>query len=611
MKASVTLLGLLFFSIAIWSQNLAPHQPAPLYLHLYEVNKQWATQLPPTSALLEITQFKSDEARIQRHLQLVEQTLRERTALLEDGTLQANRLLLLDALHSYWQQGLFPKNTHHAQRQPYFVDDYNTACAVGQLLLVSGERELVNSIRQQNNYNYLADLLPRYPQLGTWAAAHGFSADELAWIQPAYLTVYFTPCAVGDNSGVEGEVNVMKATEEWLYFGGQFEMLAGFAANNFAAYDGENWRAFPGLEGEVDDFAFIGDSLELVTIGNFVFDTLETQAAWWKNGQWHPIATNDIINGKVYQVECFGDYCYFGGIFQYEDQSAIVAYHLPTESWQPFHEQYTTSGYVLDMDSTGDTLVFGGQFHLMEGNEVLAEHIARFDLETGQLLPLSSFESGIVEKLAVYKGGQYISALLKNENISYSMLYTSNNSWWTVGGYPNWLVRGIDKTVAFGTYYGSLPYDGGYYGIGFTPWESAIDFWPVYPTVNAFIHAMTRFKAFIYFAGNFTTIGGENFNQLAKAGLLITEANEIKPHHAPMTVVSDGQQLMLHHFPIGGNGTVELYDVNGRLLWSDLVFGTADVQHIQTPASLPNGMILYRLMADEEMAVGKVLLLNR
>lgn len=104
---------------------------------------------------------------------------------------------------------------------------------------------------------------------------------------------------------------------------------------------------------------------------------------------------------------------------------------------------------------------------------------------------------------------------------------------------------------------------------------------------------------------------GENFMQLAKATLLITDAPEAKPDHRVMALVSDGHQLMLKHWPIGVNGILEFFDVNGLLLWSESVFGTTEVQPIQAPGSLPNGVLIYRLMANGEMAVGKVAVLGR
>ena len=67
----------------------------------------------------------------------------------------------------------------------YFIDDYGTACAVGYLIIHSEYKDLSYQIARENNYAYVKDLLV-YDDLIAWASEAGFTADELAWIQPGY-----------------------------------------------------------------------------------------------------------------------------------------------------------------------------------------------------------------------------------------------------------------------------------------------------------------------------------------------------------------------------------------------------------------------------------------
>ncbi len=83
-------------------------------------------------------------------------------------------------------RGSFPINTFHEKRTTYFIDIYGTAGAVGQLIIESGYRDFSTRISEEYNYDFIHQLNSKYPDLKVWALDHGFTLDELAWIQPAY-----------------------------------------------------------------------------------------------------------------------------------------------------------------------------------------------------------------------------------------------------------------------------------------------------------------------------------------------------------------------------------------------------------------------------------------
>lgn len=138
------------------------------------------------------TPAQLERFRIQRHLALVEATLRRETPPdLADGPARA-RARLLDELHLYAERGIFPQNPDFPdQRVPYFIDEFGTACAVGHLMIVSGAAPLAHAIANDENNDVLADI--DHPGVAPWLAANGLTAAEAAWIQPQY-----GPCGFGE-----------------------------------------------------------------------------------------------------------------------------------------------------------------------------------------------------------------------------------------------------------------------------------------------------------------------------------------------------------------------------------------------------------------------------
>jgi MYXO-CTERM domain-containing protein len=166
----------LLVSLLIWSTNPEPRLFDP-----------GTVSVDDGSTPAELEQF-----RIQRHLALVEDTLRRETPPeLAEGPAKA-RARLLDELHIYAERGDFPKNLDFPDRRvPYFIDEFGTACAVGHLMIVSGAAQLAHEIARDENFDHVADI--EHPGVGPWLAANGLTAAEAAWIQPEY-----GPCGFGD-----------------------------------------------------------------------------------------------------------------------------------------------------------------------------------------------------------------------------------------------------------------------------------------------------------------------------------------------------------------------------------------------------------------------------
>ena len=148
---------------------------------LIELNKYWK-EVDVTC--IDASQPKTEKELIKLHLKLVVDILRNKDVTHWNKLQQTNRAQLLNELAIYGKKGVFPINTNHKVRTPYFIDELGTACAVGQMIIKSGNEQLAKAISKKFNYKYIEDM-PKAP-IKIWAKEHGFTVEELKWIQPGY-----------------------------------------------------------------------------------------------------------------------------------------------------------------------------------------------------------------------------------------------------------------------------------------------------------------------------------------------------------------------------------------------------------------------------------------
>lgn len=124
--------------------------------------------------------------RIREHLSLVSSELR---ATVPDGLSDAQRgarAATIAWLDEYRRNRVFPHNhVLPGGRVPVFVDPHGTPCAVGYLLLRSGEHDLVEEIVRTDNLVRVPDLRGD-ARLASWLESRGLTLAEAARIQPAY-----------------------------------------------------------------------------------------------------------------------------------------------------------------------------------------------------------------------------------------------------------------------------------------------------------------------------------------------------------------------------------------------------------------------------------------
>jgi hypothetical protein len=105
-------------------------------------------------------------------------------------TLAVRRLVNMQRLRLYQLRGVFPQNEHVADRAvPVFVDNYDTACAVGHLMRQSGWTDEVAKIQRTNNLVYVPDV--HAGPLVDWVLSSGLTQEEAALIQPSYFPPLF------------------------------------------------------------------------------------------------------------------------------------------------------------------------------------------------------------------------------------------------------------------------------------------------------------------------------------------------------------------------------------------------------------------------------------
>lgn len=143
----------------------------------------------PARPIAEMERTWTDDpeaTRIREHLSLVSSELRATVPAGLNHARREARATTIGWLDEYRRSGVFPHNhVRPGERVPVFVDPHGTPCAVGYLLLRSGEHDLVEEIVWTNNLVRVPDLRGD-ARLASWLESRGLTLAEAARIQPAY-----------------------------------------------------------------------------------------------------------------------------------------------------------------------------------------------------------------------------------------------------------------------------------------------------------------------------------------------------------------------------------------------------------------------------------------
>ena len=221
------LIYLLFVSAFVSAQT-----SKSVHDQLVFVNEQWNSQQDADASLkLDAAKSLGEQGLIQLHLQETEKLLRKVQVAGLSARQQQQRLANLNTLHNYWVRGIFPVNDKHQNRQPYFIDKYNTYCAVGYLMQQSGGDAMARNIHETQNYSYLSDI--SHPKLMSWINQSGLSLDELALIQPTYQNDRPTTILELHYNNIGADINEYLEVQQGVgFFKSNFEKIKFYNSQN-------------------------------------------------------------------------------------------------------------------------------------------------------------------------------------------------------------------------------------------------------------------------------------------------------------------------------------------------------------------------------------------
>lgn len=469
----------------------------PVFEKLCEVNKCWTEQHDISKLAYPEYANYGEREWIAIHLQLVEQTLRERNTDYLTATQRANRLVALDHLNQYWHSGAFPINDIFAHRQPIFIDKYDNFCAVGYLVKATGYEPISRKIAANTNYAYVREM--DYPELNQWAKEYGFTIDELAWIQPGYPPACFAgPIGYGTDGevfelyvdrtgqklyvggvftnvdstitanniayitenndvytwhalgkGVNGKVNAIEEYKGRLFVAGSFTMAGDSSVNNVAYWDGNNWRNAGCLYGEVKDLKVYNG--ELYACGSFdVCAALaDINFAKWDStyNMWVQLPG---LSGVVNVMEVIDTVLYLGGDFDFSNDSVNIIQYTTSGGYMAFNNNINNE--VRDIKQYKDTVFAVCSYVNSDGN--LIQKLKYGNWINHQKLSYIamehlSFNTLCVDNDTMMVGGDFVRSLSMGYSFAYCYNITPDPTVIFSKDINYWVDSAINKMVVY------------------------------------------------------------------------------------------------------------------------------------------------------------------
>jgi hypothetical protein len=565
---------ILIFSIILFANQLSAESVSSIMRSVNsEVDNQSDIPLEWTKTDIQLVNF--NEA-IQLHLLNVVSVLKARNVEHLSKKQSSERSNLLDVLQQYALNGIFPINTFVDYQTPVFIDKSNTHCAVGFLMEQSGFESLAREINIQQNLAYVKNI--RVNGVSEWAKNHGFTIDELAWIQPGYPPATTITPLLG---GMDGTVYSMVEYQSNIYAAGNFVHADGIEVNNIAVYiagfAGYLWTDVQGgAFGEVRKLIVFENDLiaagnitgfgsEVVTAANGIIRLHE--------GQWENMG--DGLDGIVYDLCIWGDQLIAVGDFDIigSDTNGKNIALWNGSSWDDIG--LTTDGPVYTVFAGNTSLTFGGAF------TSLGNHSAR-NIATWNGTTISSLGEGL--KTPVYDIIQWNENLIAagnilDSNVVQGILRFDAETWSPISGISE--ISSMDSTANFKSLLlinnelivgGDFPW---YPGVGIVGY--GLSKWPTYQTnpvplawLDSTVYVCEDLGG-LHIGGAFTNANGPALNGIAR----VDEITNIK-------LQKPSNKLSLSAYPTPSNGiiklvntndanSVEIYDITGKLIDNQIV----------------------------------------
>lgn len=392
------ILGAATLVLAIAAQaQLSPNTDAPLYEHLLEVNKEWRTMDPTPIGGERVVHFANEAERIATHLHMVAAYERAHAPEGLPATSAAERAALLDKLDTYADRGVFPQNHVLPVRNPVFIDPHGTACAVGQLMIESGHDALAMRIHDEMNLAYVHDM--RRADVYAWAGEHGFTENELAWIQPGYPPPIPWYALGGGTDGTVSEL--LRLGNGDLIAAGEFTIAGGTYATRVARWNGTSYAPMgPGVNGTISTAIEFGGDIYL----GGTFNSGASDLARWTGSAWVYTAAFASKTAYVSDLHVHAGVLHAAGSMTGFTGTSYGVKRLNNGNWENVGQEL--NGEIKAMESVGPFLLCGGSFtgnYFSQDTTVL--HVARLD--SGSWVQLGDGLNGNVRDLLVHEDQLY------------------------------------------------------------------------------------------------------------------------------------------------------------------------------------------------------------
>jgi hypothetical protein len=422
---------LLFLSIALQASG------SNLYASLVDVNARWVFEKDFPSW---VHNAESEENPIQKHLFLVHGILKQRSTDHLTEPQKQNREKYLTFLDSYAKRGKFPENVLESARKPVFIDPFGTHCAVGYLIKESGSTALAQRISRNMNYSYLLDM--KDETLMEWVSESGFTAEELAWVQPGY-----PPVGEGERmgEGMNGPVYSILPVNGDIIAAGRFDTAGTVEAKGISTWisgiAGFDWINFGqgALEYEVLDMeAYNGG---IIAAGNiFWADSMwvGSGVAFWDGSSWNPLGSFYIgaLQNTVMDIEVYNNEIYAAGQFRSGINASSVFYNFAKwDGTEWVSAGFSPQGTVYALEEHQGNLILGGSFNTID--TIPCNHIASFDgtnySPLGNGVPTYVYALESVDD-SLFAGGPLLSP---SQQDTFGFGYYSNGQWNKIEGLEN------------------------------------------------------------------------------------------------------------------------------------------------------------------------------
>jgi len=475
-------------------------------------------------------------------------------------------------------------------------------------------------ISKSHNYAYVNELKNHYPALIDWANNFGFTVEELAWIQPGYPPISQNWNRVGNNEGVQGKVNVMKAYgDKFLYMAGNFSAVDGVEANNIISWDGNNWQALgDGINGEIHDIAIDEDGRVFVG-GSFIVNNSSIRnVAYWDDGVWKGFNTSNM-DGSINAVHIANDKLYIGGAFdlEYSGQHIqnLAFAKLSDETFSNQNGDFSVDDEVFDITSAGERIYIAGSFvntATQASNNMISKLSTKYlavwghDSVLGYSNWLQSFDHEMEPSLStvfVNNNKLYVGA---NNDEAYDFKgigIFENDSWeYNYCGKINHdqfnLVNGFLNHNDIILSYGNISYVGMYSMVqlyGLAVLENNIN------EANGAqfddrVYAAESFQGEIYFAGPFTKVQGQAFPGLVSSPFSGYTFTEEIDDQKPFKIIASQDQINIAYENMATDFDLNIYSLDGKFMFQErLPRGTSYIE-IMTK-DWPSGIYVYQAVS--------------